>query len=287
MNYQDFIAAKTVRHVACGKEPGAVHPTLFPFQRDVVEWAVRKGRAAIFADTGLGKTRMQIEWARLISTRKALILAPLAVAHQTVAEAARIGVAAEYVRSADAVASSDARLFVANYEMLDAFDVAAFDAVVLDESSILKSYTGTTKQALCERFRETPYRLCCTATPAPNDHMEIGNHADFLGIMASNEMLARWFVNDAMQAGNYRLKAHGADDFWAWVTSWAVACRKPSDVGDYADDGYVLPTLRYEHQTVEVPGRAAALGKLFLDGDLSATEIWRDKRTTAAARCFW
>lgn len=284
-DYEDFIRSKAVRHVPCGREPGTVHPSLFPFQRDIVEWAVRKGRAAIFADTGLGKTRMQVEWARIISTRKALILAPLAVAHQTVAEAERIGVTAEYVRSSDQVDASTAAVVVANYEMLDALDPAAFDAVVLDESSILKSYTGTTKQALCERFASTPYRLCCTATPAPNDHMELGNHADFLGIMASNEMLARWFVNDAMQAGVYKIKAHGAADFWKWITSWAVACRKPSDVGPYADDGYVLPALEISHHVVTVEGRAAALGKLFIDADLSATEIWQDKRTTAEARC--
>jgi superfamily II DNA or RNA helicase len=262
-----------------------VHPSLFPFQADIVRWSVHLGRAAIFADTGLGKTRMQIEWARLVTSERVLILSPLAVAHQTIAEGARLGVVITYCRDMDQVKAGE-RISIANYEMLAHFEPSFFDAVVLDESSILKSYSGKTKRALVDLFSSTKYRLACTATPAPNDHMELGNHGEFLGIMASNEMLARWFINDTMEAGNYRLKGHAAIDFWRWITSWAVACRRPSDVrAGYDDSLYDLPSLSWRHHFVDVPGRAAALGYLYLDGPLSATDIWRDKRATAEARC--
>ena len=280
MSYTEFLEGKHKRHGWHGVDVRARRAHLFPFQAAITDWAIKKGRAAIFADTGLGKTRMQIEYIAALN-KPSLIIAPLAVAFQTVEEAHRIGVDLAYKKEHD-----PSRLFtITNYDRIVAFDFSKFDAIVLDESSILKSFMGKTKRKLMEYTRNTPYRLACTATPAPNDHMEIGNHADFLGIMPSNEMLSRWFINDTMNAGNYRLKGHAEEDFWQWVSSWAVCCAKPSDVGHYDDTAYDLPPLIEKRHVITVPGRAEALGKLFLDGNLSAIEIWKDKETTAESRC--
>src|SRR6266487_175172 len=219
------------------------HPRLFAFQRALVQWALRKGRAALFAECGLGKSFMQLEWARLVhehSGGDVLILAPLAVASQTTAEGAKLDIVVHPCRSQEDVQPG---LNIANYEMLAHFDASHFAGIVLDESSILKSYMGKTKRALVDAFAQTPYRLCCTATPAPNDVMEIGNHSEFLGIMPSPEMLMRWFINDTMSNGHYRLKGHAAKDFWQWVASWAISLRRPSDLG-YSDDGFSLPELQ-------------------------------------------
>ena len=283
-NYESFLASKHRRAETYGRkvDDAEISSVLFPFQRAIVRWAVERGRAAIFADCGMGKTLMQLEWARLIGERT-IIMTPLAVAHQTVAEAGKLGMAAKYCRSMQD--AEGVQIVVANYEMLDSFDSAAFGAVVLDESSILKSFMGKTKRRLFEVFGNTRYRLACTATPAPNDHMELGNHADFLGIMPSNEMLSRWFINDTMKAGAYRLKGHARDDFWKWVTSWAVCASRPSDVGDFSDDGFVLPPLEVHVHQVEDQGRAFARGTFFADANLSATDIWRDKRETSELRC--
>jgi hypothetical protein len=172
---------------------------------------------------------------------------------------------------------------VTNYEMLAHFDPSAFGGVVLDESGILKNFMGKTKQALLEAFRGTPYKLCCTATPAPNDHLELGNHADFLGVMPANEMLARWFINDQAQAGNYRLKGHAKADYWRWVSSWAVSLTKPSDLG-YSDEGFILPPLDIFTHVVEVDLTTDTDGKLFRSPDLSSTGIHKEKRRTLKAR---
>jgi DNA modification methylase len=289
--YEEFLANKLVAAEAFGfaVAPDLLSPVLFDWQREIVSWALERGRAAIFAACGLGKTLMQLEWARQITEKTSedcLILAPLAVAHQTIAEGRKLGLPVAYCRSQAEVERSAANVIIANYEMLAAFDPSAFEAVVLDESSILKSFTGKTKRALLDAFAETLYRLACTATPAPNDHMELGNHADFLGIMASNEMLSRWFINDSMKAGNYRLKAHGERDFWRWVSSWAVCAEKPSDLGDYPDGGFALPRLRIEGHVIADPARAHDRGQLFLgDAAPSATDMWSDKRETAQERC--
>jgi DNA modification methylase/superfamily II DNA or RNA helicase len=286
--YEDFLAAKLVSAKPTGIEASAddLNPVLFDWQREVTAWALQRGRAAVFAACGLGKTFMQVEWAHRIAEAtggRVLILAPLAVAHQTIKEAAKLGITVEYARSQEQATGT---LVITNYECLADFDPTAWIGVVLDESSILKSFTGKTKRALLEAFSETPYRLACTATPAPNDHMELGNHADFLGVMASNEMLARWFINDSMKAGNYRLKAHGERDFWRWVSSWAVCAEKPSDLGNYEDGGFALPPLVIQGHLVADPARAHDRGKLFLgDAAPSATEMWADKRETAEDRC--
>lgn len=244
--YQEFLKSKRLYVADSGinVEPEQLNPLLFGFQRDLTRWALRKGRAAIFADTGLGKTFMQVEFARLTGTR-ALIVAPLSVARQTVREAPKLGVAVHYTRSGDDLSDG---VNITNYEMVAEFDPADFGCVVLDESSILKSLAGKTRQLLTDMFSDTPYRLCCTATPAPNDIVEIGNHAEFLGIMTAVEMQSQFFTHDD---SGWRLKKHGRDGFYRWLASWGMSIRKPSDLG-YDDDGYNLPPLNVEPVYVSV-----------------------------------
>ncbi len=240
--YAAFLDSKKLMVAAHGPriEPTDVHPMLFPFQRDLVAWAVRKGRAALFADTGLGKTLMQLEWARIIGQRT-LIVAPLSVARQTTREATKLGLSVHYTRGDvfDGIS-------ITNYEMIEHFDPANYGAVVLDESSILKALDGKTRRRLTEMFAATPYRLCCTATPAPNDISEIGNHAEFLGVMAHHEMLSAFFVHGSSEEkggkDDWRLKGHAEDAFYRWLASWGMAVRKPSDLG-YDNDGFALPPL--------------------------------------------
>lgn len=259
-DYQEFLESKKVRVKSRGVTISLdkVHPKLFGFQRDVVVWALKKGRAALFLDTGLGKTFCQIEWARLIGN-KSLIVAPLSVARQTVNEGEKIGVDIKYVRHENEI--DDDGIYITNYEMLDEFADVDFDAVVLDESSILKSLNSKTRRKVINMFKDVPYRLACTATPAPNDQSEIGNHAEFLGVCKRVEMLAMFFVHankqeettlsdgrviktkkSASRGQEWRLKNHARESFYKWMASWAVAMRLPSDLG-YDDDGYILPEL--------------------------------------------
>ena len=248
-DYQQFLQRKQIIDPPTGlKTLPALHADLFPFQRDIVGWALRRGRAAIFADCGMGKTAMQLEWADKVPAERVLILTPLAVAPQTVAEAAKFGI--QSVGYARSQATADSRIVVANYEMLEHFDPAAFEAVVLDESSILKAYDGKTRTQIVDAFAKTPYRLACTATPAPNDYMELGNHAEFLGTMSRAEMLAMFFVHDGGEVQKWRLKGHAESEFWHWLCSWAVMIRKPSDLG-YEDGAFVLPELRMHELAVD------------------------------------
>ena len=288
-DYLAFLASKHERATAHGFTPSDAHPRLFPFQRDIVTWAIRQGRAALFADTGLGKTAMQIEWAAQVTahaSRPVLLVAPLAVAAQTIAEASLMGRAITYVRSQAEATASGAALCITNYDRITAFDGAAWAGVVLDESSILKSYNGKTKQALLSQFAVTPYRLACTATPAPNDYIELGNHAEFLGVMPSSEMLMRWFINDSMKAGGYRLKGHAEGAFWEWVASWAACVSKPFDLG-YSDEGYDLPPLDIRQHTVDadVGALMQSTGSFVANSTMSATRLWKDKKETALPRC--
>lgn len=241
-SYADFIATKAKLIPDSGFEVGELNPMLFDFQKDIVRWACRKGKAAIFADCGLGKTPMQLEWARLVCEHTGgdvLILAPLAVAAQTYREGAKFGISVTVCRSYDDVRPG---INVTNYEMMHKFDLASFDGVVLDESSILKSFTSATRNAIIEGFESTPYKLACTATPSPNDYMELGNHAEFLGVMTRTEMLAMYFIHDGGSTSKWRLKGHASERFWDFVASWAVMLRNPSDMG-YSVDGFDLPEL--------------------------------------------
>ncbi len=261
--YAAFLAgkARVVHDAGPHCTPDDVHPSLFDFQRHITAWAVRKGRAAIWADTGLGKTRMQVEWCRLVGGR-ALILAPLAVAEQTVREAASIGVQAAYVRDqAEADVLAPGWIAVTNYDRLHLIDPAAYRSVVLDESSILKSFDGKTRTTLIQSFQATPYRLACTATPAPNDVAELANHAEFLSTSTRTEMLAAYFVHDD---DGWRLKGHASEAMWRWVSTWAVACRKPSDLG-FDDTGYDLPPLSILSELLAVD--------VVPDGQLFATDL--------------
>ena len=235
---------------------------MFPHQRDLVRFALRRGRSAIFADTGLGKTRMQIAWADTVQRetgRDILILAPLAVAQQTVEEAESVGVSINH-------AHDDAEIVpginITNYDRLHKFDTERFGAVVLDESSCIKHHNSKTLQHLLDAFSRTPYRLCATATPAPNDWTELGTHAEFLGIRSRTEMLAEFFVHDGGDTAVWRLKGHARHLFWQWVASWGVMLRSPADLG-YDDSAYRLPSLNVHQHTVESTHDQEATGQLF------------------------
>lgn len=263
-NYDEFLMSKTTRAEAHGitVDPREINPMLFDFQRDVTLWALRKGRALVGLDTGLGKTFVQLEWARLIS-KCALIIAPLSVARQTQREAKKLGIDARYIRSMEQVEGDG--IYITNYEMAEHLDPQAFGAVVLDESSILKSLDGQTRKMLTDRFGDIPYRLCCTATPAPNDNAEVGTHSEYLGVMRNNEMLSQFFIHankvleDMVDIGDgrkvkvktkrsgtlgqeWRIRNYAKADFYRWMSSWAMMMSAPSDLG-YDDDGYNLPPL--------------------------------------------
>ena len=244
--YRKFLELKQIRLDPSGFEVdrAQLNSNLFDFQADIVAWALRKGRAALFCDCGLGKTIMQLEWARQIPG-KVLILAPLAVAQQTQREAAKFGIEAIYARE-----SCDAKITITNYEMLEHFSPSDYKGIVLDESSILKSFEGVFRNQIIDSFDKTPYRLACTATPAPNDYMELGNHSEFLGALTRTEMLSTFFLHDGAETQKWRLKRHAERDFWKWICSWAVMMRKPSDLG-YKDREFILPEMIFHDITVE------------------------------------
>ena len=257
--YETFLAGKRADSAPVGFLAGPVNPMLFPFQADIVRWAVQRGRAAVFADCGLGKTPMQLEWARQIvghTGGNVLILAPLAVSLQTVREGVKFSVTVTACRE-----QADVRpgVNIANYEMLSHFDAGSFDGIVLDESGILKAFGGVMRKEITEFGRQIPYRLACTATPAPNDLVELTNHAEFLEIMSGKEIIALYFTQDGNTTHAWRLKGHAKSNFWRWMATWSVAIRKPSDLG-YPDDGFVLPALNMHQVTV---GGKAHSGMLF------------------------
>jgi hypothetical protein len=247
MTYQEFLERKARRHQSAGIQlrTTEIHESLHDWQKRIVISTADRGRAAVFADTGMGKTRMQIEWARLVADRS-LILAPLSVARQTVREAVKIDAPVQYVRRPDQIMTGT--VSITNYELAHYFDPDLFDAVALDESSILKSFTGSTRNALIKQWSGTRFRSSWSATPAPNDVTELTNQAEFLGVMSRNEMLAAYFVHDDE---GWRLKGHAIDPMFKWMATWAIAARRPSDVG--GDDSlYQLPPLNIEPLTVRV-----------------------------------
>lgn len=299
IDYQDFLQRKQIIETPVGLTPDVwdINETLFPFQRDVVKWAVRKGRAAVFLDTGLGKTFVQLEWARIIG-ETTLIIAPLSVARQTVREAHKLGLEVRYVRHQSEI-TDDCRLWITNYEMIGDFDFSRFGAVVLDESSILKALDGKTRKRLVDSCRNVRYRLCCTATPAPNDYTELGNHAEFLGVCSLNEMLAMFFINANKEHTFYygdtayrkkgsnkggqewRLKHHAEQPFFRWLSSWAICMTKPSDLG-YDDNGFVLPPLHIHLETVTMDYRPD--DQLFFTGLQGIAHRSNVRRETLNAR---
>ncbi len=285
MGYEDFLIRKRIIDPMTGLK--AVPPlpdVLFPHQRDIVQWALRRGRAAVFAGTGLGKTLMELTWAVEVARhtgKPVLVFAPLAVSAQHIREADRFGVPARIAKSQDDVADG---VNVTNYQKIGAFDLSAFGGVVLDESSILKSTDGHYRTRLIEECARIPFRLAATATPAPNDFMELGNHAEFLGVMSYTDMLATFFVHDGGDTQKWRLKGHAEDEFWKWMASWAVMLRKPSDLG-YPNDGYDLPPLNQSQHTVAVDyAPSMDTGLLFPMEARSMKERLGARRDTVAER---
>ena len=277
-NYAAFLERKRIVDPSTGlSQVPSLNPMLFEFQRDIVAWALRRGRAAIFADCGMGKTPMQLEWARHIPG-DVLILAPLAVSAQTVREGEKFGVPVGYARNDEQIKD---RITITNYEMLEHFDIGRFSGVVLDESSILKAYDGKTRTAIIDGFAQTPFRLACTATPSPNDYMELGNHAQFLGAMSYTEMLSMFFVHDGGETQKWRLKGHAESEFWRWLCSWAVMIRKPSDLG-YDDGDFKLPEMVMHDVTVKVD--KPTTGMLFAIEAETLQERIAARRDTVAER---
>lgn len=252
-NYQDFLARKRICDPMTGMaDVGDLPPIMKPHQSDIARWALRRGRAAVFAGTGLGKTLIELVWAQKVSAYTAkpvLIFAPLAVAAQHIREANKFGIAAQFVKSQSDVVGSG--VYVTNIQKIEHFDMSQFCGVVIDESSCLKSCDSSYRALITERCKDIAFRLAATATPAPNDFMELGNHAEFLGIMSYTDMLSTFFIHDGGDTAKWRLKGHAEDAFWRWMASWSVLLRKPSDLG-YDDAGYDLPPLRQHSHRVGV-----------------------------------
>ena len=287
-DYQRFLDSKRLSAPAVGFDvpDEAINPLLFPFQRDICRWALQRGRAAVFSECGTGKTCVQLVWAEHIVRHtggRVLIFAPLAVSAQTVREGQKFGIPVTICRTqADVVDGIN----ITNYEMLGHFDPAEFSGIVLDESGILKAFDGTTRKALTEFARSINYRLACTATPAPNDLIELTNHAEFLDIMSGKEIIALYFTQDGNTTHAWRLKGHARGDFWRWMASWSVALRKPSDLG-YSDDGYVLPPLNVHQVTVAgepLEGMLFAVEALTLSERQGARRASLEQRVAACAR---
>lgn len=290
MSYESFLAAKAAVPASCGLASiPALSDSLKPFQRDIVTWSLGRGRAAIFAGTGLGKTFQQLSWADAIvqdTRRPVLVLAPLAVAHQTVQEARKFNI--DGVSYAADQSAATGRIVVTNYDRVEKFDPEQFAGIVLDESSIIKAHDSKTRKRLLDFTETIHYRLPCTATPAPNDYVELGNHAEFLGVCSAKEMLATWFVHDgsmkATNVGNHgskpvaewRLKGHAEHEFWEWLSSWSVMLRHPRELG-YDDLGYDLPPL-HKHQ-ITVPSDLVMANTLM--------ERRRAARASIEDRCKW
>jgi superfamily II DNA or RNA helicase len=281
VSYEEFIARKLNHVPPCGFDPNGISTSLFPFQQDIARWSLRRGRAAIFASTGLGKTRMQLEWARHIPG-DVLALAPLAVAAQTVREGKELGIDVNLCRENDDVKPG---INITNYDRLHKFDTSRFMGVVLDESSIIKHHTAKTLQQLLGAFSRTPYRLAATATPSPNDYTELGTHAEFLGVCTRSEMLAEFFVHDGGDTQTWRLKGHARKEFWRWVASWGCLVRDPSDLG-YDGESYRLPELKTHLHMIPVDHtQAHAAGFLFVHEASSLMDRRNARRGSLEARC--
>lgn len=282
VSYEDVIARKSASLPASGfvVDPATLAGHLHPHQRDLVRWALRRGRAALFADTGLGKGIMLLEWARMISERgRVIVLAPLAVGPQLAEEAQRFGVNARYLREDD----GETEIVITNYEIAHKFDASEFEGVVLDESSILKAFDGKTKSRLCAMFAGVAFKLCCTATPAPNDFTELGNHSEFLGLKTRAEMLAEYFVHDGGSTQDWRVKGHAIEAFWRWVATWAAVVKLPSDLG-HEDGDYLLPPLEMRDHVIATTDEQRATAGVTGAEARTLTEQRRARRATILQR---
>lgn len=285
--YKEFLSTKTKKVIQSGFNVSNEIMTnaMFPFQKFIVSRAIKAGKYAIFADCGLGKTLMELEWSRLVcihTQKPVLILAPLAVVGQTIEESIKFGIYAQrLLPEMYALEDTPVGIYVANYEQLDNINTDDFAGIVLDESSILKNYEGATKNMILECFKYTPYKLACTATPSPNDPMELGNHSEFLDVMSRNEMLAMYFVHDGGETAKWRLKKHATDLFFQFIGSWAIMLDKPSDIG-FSDEGYNLPGLNYIEKTITTDQRNN--GQLFNSVAISATNFNAELRLTKVER---
>ena len=282
MNYAEFLERKSQAGAMDGFAPVWMPDFLFDFQRAMVEWALRKGKAALFEDCGLGKTPQQLVWAENVVRKKnkpVLILTPLAVSHQTVAEAHKFDIEARRSNAGETFTGIN----VTNYERLHYFNPDDFGGVVCDESSILKSFDGATRGAVTDFMRHIPYRLLCTATAAPNDYIELGTSSEALGVMKHREMLARFFTHDGGDTSKWRLKGHAQErPFWIWMCSWARAIRKPSDLG-FDDAQFILPALT-ESEHVVTASRPLD-GMLFAMPAIGLDEERAERRATITERC--
>lgn len=281
MEYDQFVASKRRAEVATGHQPGDLNEHLFDFQHAIVSWAVRRGRAAIFADTGLGKTLMQLSWADEVASHTGgivLILAPLAVSEQTIEQGATFGI--DVKRVPNGGTPNAPGVWITNYERMDAIEFTELHGLVLDESSILKAHDGKTRQRIIDAAQGIPYRLSCTATPSPNDFEELGNQCEFLGVMSRTEMLATYFVNDTGDTGTWRLKGWGQSRFWEWMGSWAVVLRNPADLG-FDGSKYILPAPEYIEHVVKTD----QLGDMFAKPAQTMLERRKAQRDSIEARC--
>jgi hypothetical protein len=283
-DYRAFLAAKLIVDPMTGLVDVPDLPAcLFPHQRDIVTWALRRGRAALFAGTGLGKSLMELAWAQaVVETTGGMVLlfAPPAVAQQMIREGEKFGIEAALVTCHD---ECTVGINVTNYQKMHHFDLSQFAGVILDESSILKSKDGKYRTDLIAACQSVPFRLAATATPAPNDFMELGNHAEFLGVMKYTDMLATFFAHDGGSTQKWRLKGHAENEFWKWMASWAVMLRKPSDLG-YPNEGYDLPPLHYHQHTVGVEHVPSIEGGLFASPALTLSERITARRCTVGDR---
>lgn len=293
--YLEFLETKKKTFIESGFEvnENELNSNLFDFQKYIVKTALKKGRFAIFADCGLGKTLMQLSWAKCVvgyTQKPVLILAPLAVSGQTIQEGNKFDIKVEKLNTLNEVELwkqiSLPSVYITNYEQLEKINTDSFSGIVLDESSILKNYNGSTKELIIDKFKNTPYKLACTATPSPNDHLELGNHAEFLNVMRSKEMVSIFFINDAFNKDHtiskWRLKKHAEKDFWKWVSSWAIMISNPSDLG-YLGKGYVLPELLMNELNVHVEKQEN--GKLFNNVKVNATDFYKELKVTQENRC--
>ena len=281
-SYQDFIKSKYLKAEKTGFEnTSELNNILFDYQRDLVNWALKLGKSAIFANTGLGKTFMQLEWARCVweyTHRPILILAPLAVTQQTIEEAEKLNIQIKYCKNNDEVING---INITNYERLENFKTDSFIGIILDESSILKSFTGKYRQQIIDNFKYTPFKLACSATPAPNDYMELGNHAEFLNQMSRTEMLSMFFYHDGGDTSKWRLKGHAEDRFWEWVSSWAAIVKNPSDLG-YDGSKHILPKLNEYQLEVETENTSNLLFQMAAN---TLEERREARKTSLEQRC--